>query len=394
MQCDEIKPVCSNCRRRYVNIQSCNWGTKSPGKVSHVSGQFAPNEFSESPVVHAPSEHTSNVARIRLMNFHPSSIASTSRWRSLELRLMYHYGSVVSFTMPGCNGASKEAWQRTIPQLSFESELLLNPMLALSALHLHAHSGNNSEMGLALRRYLDRSLAKHRQALSNPDKRLKEQLWLSSVLLSHMYWLLAHQPQPNEPYEFPLQALRMLEGAKVIFKENNAFLGQQGYGWLGDETLPPVVAEDELSDASRTQLRGLEDDLSALMDAFEVLSMTDDRKNVYLEAKEYVLYHYRAFFSGADTKTLQRFAGFMAVRCQAGYLNMLKQHDPLAMALMARMLVLLSALDYAWWIHGKGDYEAIDRDIRGIDEILPSNLRWIMDWPRRVLNKDIILSRD
>lgn len=341
----------------------------------------------------AASNHSA-AAQIPSLSLHPSSIDNTSRWRSLELRLMYHYSSVVCFTMPGCNGASKEAWQRTIPQLSFGSELLLNPMLALSALHLHAHSHNDSDMAMALRRYLDRSLVKHRQALSNPIKGLSEQLWLSSFLLSHMYWLLAHQPQPDQAYEFPLQAMKMLEGARVIFKQNNVFLGQQGYGWLGDEAMPLVVPEDELSKAAQMQLRSLEDDLSELLDAFDVPTMTDDRKNVYIEAKDFVLYHYRAFFSGADTKTLQRFIGFMAVRCQPGYLNMLKQHDPLAMALMARMLVLLSALDHAWWIHGKGDYEAIDRDIRGICELMPSNLRWVMDWPRRVLDKDIILRRD
>jgi hypothetical protein len=307
---------------------------------------------------------------------------------------MYHYSSVVSFTMPGCNGASKEAWQRTIPQLSFESELLLNPMLALAALHLHAHAHSDSNMAIALRRYLDRSLVKHQQALSNPTKGLSEQLWLSSVLLSHMYWLLAHQPQPHQAYEFPLQAMKMLEGARVIFRQNNVFLGQQGYGWMGDEAMPLVMEKDELSKAAQMQLQSLEDDLLRLFTAFDVLTMTDARKNVYIEAKDFVLYYYRAFFSGTDTKTLQRFIGFMAVRCQPGYLNLLQQHDPLAIALMARMLVLLSALDHAWWIHGKGDYEAVHRDIRGIRELLPLDLRWMMDWPCRVLDKDIILNRD
>jgi hypothetical protein len=230
--------------------------------------------------------------------------------------------------------------------------------------------------------------------LSNPVKGLSEQLWLSSVLLSHMYWLLAHQPQPNQAYELPLQAMKMLEGARFIFKQNNVFLGQQGYGWLGDEAIPLVVPEGELSEVAQMQLRSLEDDLSKLLDAFDVPKMTDDCKNIYIEAKDFVLYYYRAFFSGADTKTLQRFIAFMAVRCQPGYLNMLKQHDPLAMALMARMLVLLSALDHAWWIHGEGDYKAVDRDIRGIRELMPLNLRWVMNWPRRVLDKDIILIRD
>jgi hypothetical protein len=64
------------------------------------------------------------------------------------------------------------------------------------------------------------------------------------------------------------------------------------------------------------------------------------------------------------------------------------------MGLMARMFVLLCGLDHAWWINGGGDYEVLERDIRGIHELMPERLRWTMDWPYRVLNKELILRRD
>ncbi|KAF4626228.1 hypothetical protein G7Y89_g11931 [Cudoniella acicularis] len=319
---------------------------------------------------------------------------STSRWRTLELRLMYHYTAVVSHTIPGCNGAPTEAWQRTIPQLSFESEVVLNPMLALSALHLHAHSHNDSNMAIALRRYLDQSLVNHRQALSNPGEELSEQLWLSAVLLSHIYWLLAHQAQPNEAYELPLQAFKMLEGVGVLFEQKNVFLGRQGYMWIGYEAMPHIAPEAKLSIAAQIQLRSIEEDLTYLLDAFDVPALPDNDKSIYIEAKNYVLHHYRAFFSGADPKTFQRFIAFIVVRCQPGYRNKLEQYDPLAMALMARMLVLQSGLGHAWWMNGRGDYEVIERDVRGIRELIPANLRWVMDWPCKVLDREIILTRD
>jgi hypothetical protein len=208
-----------------------------------------------------------------------------------------------------------------------------------------------------------------------------------------MYWLLAHQMQPDETYEFPLQAIKMLEGAGVVFKKNSMLLTRQGYGWIGDEALPAISLEDRLSIAAQVQLRSIEEDLTYLLDAFDLPAMSDGLQSIYNEAKHYVLHHYRAFFSGADTKTLQRFVGFMATRCQPGYLSLLKQHDPLAMALMARMLVMLSELDHAWWINGKGDYEATERDVRGIRELMPTNLRWVMDWPCSILDKEIILNR-
>lgn len=264
-------------------------------------------------------------------------------------------------------------------------------MLTLSALHLHTNSPTDATMALALRRYLDRTLVKHRLALANGEG-LSEQIWLSAVILSHIYWLLVHQRQPDEPYELPLQAFKILRGIGIVFTQHKVFLRGLGYDWFGSEGVSPTTAEDELSIAAQVKLRSIEEDLAHLLDAFDVQAQPDEDRSIYIEAKSFVLYHYRAFYSGAVAKTFQRFIAIMAVRCQRGYWDMLQRHDPLAMALMARMLVLLRELDHAWWMNGEGDYEVVERDIRGICELVPPNLRWTMDWPCKVVDKEIILN--
>jgi hypothetical protein len=136
----------------------------------------------------------------------------------------------------------------------------------------------------------------------------------------------------------------------------------------------------------------VKEDLEHLLIEFGVAAQVQGNKEVYLEAKSYVLYYYRAFYSGAAAKTLRRFIATMAVRCQPGYVAMLERHDPLAMALMARTLVLLCGLEPAWWINGKRDYEDLKRDIQGICELMPAESHWVMDWPCAILNGEIILS--
>lgn len=295
--------------------------------------------------------------------------------------------------MPNCQGAPARAWQKTIPQLSFDSEIVLNPMLAISALHLHTHSPSDSTLTIALRRYLDRTLVNHRQALSEGEG-LSEQLWLSGVLLCHVYWLLSRHPLPDEEYELPLQAIKMLEGVNVVFAKSKMFLSQLGYWSYSYESLPHVASTDELSISSQIQLRSIEEDLTHLMHAFSITTLADNLQSIYLEAKDSVLYHYRAYFSGISAQTLRRLVTVMPVRCQPEFRKLLEKHDPLAMALLARVIVSLRGLEGTWWINGGGEYEVVERDVRGILGLMPLNLRWTMEWPCRVLEGDIVLNRD
>lgn len=312
---------------------------------------------------------------------------------------MHHYTAVVSFSMPDGNGApARDMWQRIIPQLAFDSELVLNPMLALSALHFHAHSPKNPVMAISLRRYLDRTIMNHRRALSHPRHEFSEQLWLSAIVLSNMYWLLAHERHAAETYALPFQAWRMIQGISILYTQNKAHLNRLGYSWFehawfGYEIQSLVLARDKLSIAGMAQLRSVREDLEHLLIAFGVAAQVQGDTEVYIEAKEYVLYYYRAFYSGAGAETLRQFIATMALRCQPRYIAMLESHDPLAMALMARILVLLCGLEPAWWMNGKGDYEVLKRDIQGICELMPVQLHWVMDWPCDVLNGKIILNR-
>ena len=131
-----------------------------------------------------------------------------------------------------------------------------------------------------------------------------------------------------------------------------------------------------------------------LLDAFDIIQLPGDDRSIYIEARDYLFYHYRAFYYGAAMKTLRLFVITIAVRCRPGYRRILERHDPLAMALIARILVLVSGLGHAWWVNGEGDYEVVERDVRAIRELMPANLRRAMDWPCGVLNREIILNGD
>lgn len=314
--------------------------------------------------------------------------------RSLELRLLYHYTTVVGTSMPDCEGeSSMRMWQCRIPQLAFGSEIVLNPLLAISALYLHCHSPNDVAMAAAVREYLDKALKAHRTALESRHRVLTEDLWVSAVVLANLHWLLARQAHEGEKYELPLQMWRALAGVGALFTRERDYLDNLGYGWYGEKLRRYIAPTTTLPIRSRTQLQDIELDLDCLLAAFDTDDCPSFESKIYLEAKSYVLYHYRAFYSGTAARTLRWHVGTMTIQCGEEFQKRLEDLDVLAMALLARMLVLLCGMEQTWWMNGMGEYKVLERDIPGMRELMPEDLRWTMDWPCRVLQGDIILDR-
>lgn len=296
--------------------------------------------------------------------------------------------------MPDCEtDVALQMWQQRIPQLAFESEVVLNPMLALSALHLHAHSQHDKAIAATLRRYLDRALQQHRQALASGQMELTEASWLSAVILSNVNWLLARYRDEHEDgeYELSVQMWKMFHGVGMLFTQQRHVLDSMGYGWYGEKLAPTIKPITELSPAARAQARALEEDLQRVFEAFAVHEMASDEAEIYSEARDYILDQYRAYFSGTPPRVLRWYIGVMVSRCHPRFRDKLEDHDPLAMALLARILVLMMPLEKVWWMNGIGDYTVLERDIPGIVRLMPVDLRWTMKWPCSMLDGSVAL---
>lgn len=266
-------------------------------------------------------------------------------------------------------------------------------MLALSALHFYSHNMNNSSMALAVSYYLDRTLFHHRQALASPDKQLTEQTWLSAILLTTLSWLFAHEVQESQTYELPVHAWKMKRGIYQLYASNRNDLRQMGYGWFGHEGAIQTLLANDLSWKSKQDLIAVEDDMIGLFRLFELGELDKEMRDIYNEARDYVLNLYRAYYAGVSSKSLRRFIGTMTNRCQDGFQALLLQHDPLAMSIMARCLVLLKGMEEEWWMDGRGRYEVVGRSVRGMKSLMPEAIASAMDWPCNVLDGRIILTQ-
>ncbi|KAL7941906.1 hypothetical protein V8C42DRAFT_334040 [Trichoderma barbatum] len=391
VKCDEIRPICGNCKRRFVHIDQCEY--RNDHSRQSIQARDNPSSL-------GPSNPTGNDVDVRMetprhsLVRYPPSVHQVSRYRSRELFLMHHYTTVVVHAMPQCDGISSiKMWQRIIPQIAFDSEVVLNPMLAISALHIHSHNSNNSSMALAVSYYLDRTLFHHRQALASCNEQLTEQVWLSAILLTTLSWLLAHETQKSQRYELPLHAWKLKHGISQLYASRYHDLREMGYGWFGYESALRTLSINNLPPQSKQSLLAIEDDMLELFQSFDESISDKDKRHIYNEARDYVLTLYRAYYAGVSPRSLRRFIGTMTNRCHDGFLELLVHHDPLAMAIMARCLVLLKGMEEVWWMNGKGKYEVVERTVRGMKSLMPKPVSLAMDWPCYILDGIVVLSR-
>jgi hypothetical protein len=75
-------------------------------------------------------------------------------------------------------------WEVDIPQIAFSSDIVLNALFAISAMHLLASNPDDQTLVRASRLYLDKAVQKHRFAIDKVDPETAEPLLVSAVLVS------------------------------------------------------------------------------------------------------------------------------------------------------------------------------------------------------------------
>ncbi len=72
------------------------------------------------------------------------------------------------------------------------------------------------------------------------------------------------------------------------------------------------------------------------------------------------------------------------------FLELVESKNPRALALLARNLELLKVIRSVWWLHGTGPSQNVaEISITGIGNMLPKEWSWAMEWPLKVLSRDL-----
>jgi hypothetical protein len=274
-----------------------------------------------------------------------------------------------------------------IPQVAFSSELVLNALMGISALHLLAMNPEDHTLALASGRYLGKALKQHRAAMDTMDLYKPEELIIAAILIAHHNWLAASTKAYQEPYSVDMGTYRMCQGIIALVEKAAPWLLETDEGSSInidnkiEYLLFPHFWESALDDID-TLLQTLED------------SGSQEVKDAYEQVADLLRTTYSRIAHGSfgNPPVEQNITVFLS-RAPQLFITHLERNGPLAMSMLARNIALLTVLpdSAAWWIHGTGQRKMGDVTVNGICELMPAEDLWMMDWALKIISGEVTL---
>ncbi|PMD47061.1 hypothetical protein L207DRAFT_448576 [Hyaloscypha variabilis F] len=375
IKCDEVRPVCGNCYRRFPNPEEeCEFEYNSPQRG------FSPSSANE------PRPSTSRASSISTTF---SSSLPTSR--SMELRLFHHYSTVTCLTMPTCEEeAGIRMWKTTIPSLAFECTYVYSAILAISALHLLSLTPDDIALKAATYQYIDETVSTHREEMNVPNSSNSVNRLATSVLLTlHAKLRTICERTTSGPYSLPINYFILQHGANDMFLSTpewgSAFTAYVAvYSHLAPHLQPPAPPQPENHAYINRDFPY--DPLPNYVEFDESLLL--DRKELYVHALTYISLIKECILKGENPSWIRHRLGIFPTTLRKGFCTLIQEEDPLCLLIVARLFALLKFVDEPWYLQGTAEYE-----VRGLETMLPDEWKWGMEWPLGILeNSSLFMS--
>ncbi|PVH72356.1 hypothetical protein DL98DRAFT_470538 [Cadophora sp. DSE1049] len=380
IKCDETYP-CSNCRRKFVDATCCKYTSTSQPNTSP----------SDPPQTHSSS--TSSVSKSplhRSLSVTPVGVKSSNL---LELRLMHHYTKSVYERPRRISGCAlyHSLWDFEIPQVAFSSELVLNALLGLTSLNLLSLNPDDQTLSSSAWSYFNKAVVLQRTALDAMDRRNAEPMIITAVLLAHYNWLASCSEDNPHPKKLEVETYNMCKGILNLAQESGPCLEKYS-------AIPEVVVELPPGSSLDQNFMDLAvEDMETLLRSLEFRNIHQEDKDACQKFADEVMQIYTLIASGSkDNAGLEQKMVTILHRVPECFVQLLEVDDPTALALLARSIMCLDLLgdSSAWWVHGAGSGKVPPKAINGICKTMPVEYRWTMEFPLRVVAKEVKINRD
>ena len=386
VKCDEHRPLCGNCEKRYPGLGVCEWDTLLYQRTSVLPSFNSTLQVSSNAVPLSPLPSNQSTAS---SNSIPASLplATPLSSRSLEFRLFHQWTSSTVYTIKAwIIRGPLFGWLDLTPIWASEYDFILEFILGFAALHLYCIDPvANATFQNAVHYYIGNATQMHRKALANVTAENARQLFLAAMWTNLFGKARLQLREPGDSYKLPTEMFHLHRGLVATYDALSSFLSE---GEL--EVIRNVGTEEGLL-------------FHYGVDLNEIGYLTKEQR----EDVQLVLKHIgdRALKSQKEAEVLKRSLQFM-VSIQFGQrvhepeewtqrrismmqaivppelLTLLEAEDPLAMAILARYFMLLK--DRKEWFHAG----LAETQVRGIANMMPAVWKDLMIHPLKVVEDE------
>lgn len=405
LQCNEVRPVCANCRRLESD---CTWPPRKPPVTSASDAISSP-----ATVASGSSSHQDLVAAAAAggpghvpETFGPSPLAVA------DLRLLHHFTLHASQEI-GQPVYDRIGWQDDVVNLAFDHHFLLRGILAVSALHLATARRDDYPADLLLQSavHMDAALGEFRVLLQNiPDsEQTYNAIFLLACLLAiHGFGSLKTQPS-SDPIDAFIHCAGLIQGVKLVqIPHNWANLKRDDISALVSisrrqrqvfiyEKPEICLLRERISAMSlpsppispRTAAIGpvTENGSPALAESTAGLNIdTEADRIVYLHTIDELNETFSEIESCGPHKPFA--IGLMCAwpaSLSNSFMTLLSRRRPLALVILAHFAVLLRNHETSWYLSG-WDRKLLD----AIEKAIPPGFEVFLAWPKRCIKGVVI----
>jgi len=302
-----------------------------------------------------------------------TNAGSNAGARLLELKLMHHFTTMTSQTLSD-TPEQRSAWQMDIPSIAYDTQYLMDAILAVSALHLRSVDPEDQTLVRASHGYMASALAQYSTLLKNGLSSVNaEALFSTSALIAFQASASRRfDEDKNAAYTLPLSWFHSFQGVKAIVIAS--------WCWLRtSEKIYPIINGQPALALDPDPQRKLF--FSPLLEGMEV-QLESLPESLRLSTKQ-AYEHSVSFLNWSHMRpTRARILGFAAAVSRR-FIDLVDQHDPRAMVIVSCFFALTKRVDDVWWLQG-----VAKREVNGIFSLLPSDWWDKMEWPLMIANHE------
>jgi len=358
---------------------------------------FCPEYDSDKPAINSAQEPVSKIDSSAYdVPSEPLNLLESAERRLLELRLLHHYLTQTWTTFPGSqNPIVRDIWTTSIPKMINNHPSLLYAILSVSASHLSRLEPGDIQLQNAHRTYYILALQNHRFAINRlDDTNNTDATCFTSILIFINAYTALQDRVIEEPYDPPMQWLRVSNGARNIFQLALQSVQYNPKAVVHDfiKSLPALSDITSLlrspngKEFSNLLLPVKTGDINEdLQDEAEL--QHEETREAYANTITYLGSMHMAIKRKEHRQEICRWIMAFAVFVPRKMIWLIEAKRPRAFVVLAHYFALVGsqngAMEAVWWIG-----QIARREIEAIQRFLPDAWQHLMSWPLAVTGAD------